>query len=69
MLNTHYKDLNEKNKKFAIHRIASRIDTTETVVRKVLENRNPLMEIQKNKVVVNRNSYHKLVKEIYTENL
>lgn len=69
MLDTHYKDLNEEHKKFAVHRIASRIDMTETIVKKVLESRNPLMEIQKNRVVVNRNSYRKLVKEIYNENL
>ncbi|OED35962.1 hypothetical protein AB832_05915 [Flavobacteriaceae bacterium (ex Bugula neritina AB1)] len=68
MLNTYYKDLNKENKQFAVHRIASRIDIAESVVKKVLESFNPLMEIQENRVVVNRNSYNRLVQKIYKEN-
>ncbi|GAA4116470.1 hypothetical protein GCM10022393_17140 [Aquimarina addita] len=67
MLTTHYKSLKPESKKFAIHRIATRIDTPEHIVKKVLENRNPLMDIRDNRVVVNRNSYNKLLKEIHKE--
>lgn len=65
MLTTYYKDLTPENKKFAIHRIASRTYMPEDIVKKVLENRNPLMDIRHNRVVVNRNSYNKLLKEMH----
>jgi len=68
MLNTYYKDLNKESKQFAVKRIASRIDVTENIVKKVLESFNPLMEIQENRVVVNRNSYNRLVQQIFREN-
>ncbi len=68
MLNTYYKDLNKENKQFAVQRIASRIEVTEKIVKKVLESFNPLMEIQENRVVVNRNSYKRLVQEIHKKN-
>ncbi|MDH7446138.1 hypothetical protein [Aquimarina sp. 2201CG14-23] len=67
MLNTYFKDLTPTNKQFAIHRIASRNDATEEIVKKVLEHFNPLMDIQKNRVVVHRNAYNKLVKDIRRE--
>ncbi|AXT52213.1 hypothetical protein D1818_15710 [Aquimarina sp. BL5] len=69
MLNTYYKDLTKENKQFAIHRIASKTDFTEEIVKRVLQRYNPLMEIQENRIVINRNSYHKLVREIYKENV
>jgi len=67
MLNTYYKDLTAEKKQFAIHRIASKTDFTEEIVKKVLERYNPLMEIQENRIVINRNSYHKLIREIHKE--
>ncbi len=53
------------NKKFAIKRIASRINVDEAIVKKALEDFNPLMDIEDNRVVINRNSYHRLVQLIY----
>jgi len=67
MLNSYFKDLTTEKKQFAIHRIASKTDAKEAIVKKVLQQYNPLMDIEKNRVVINRNSYNKLVREIYRE--
>ncbi|WP_108804805.1 hypothetical protein [Aquimarina sp. Aq107] len=69
MLNTHYKDLSKENKQFAIHRIATKTLFTIEIVQKVLQRYNPLMEIQQNRIVINRNSYQKLIREIRKEHL
>ncbi|AXT57049.1 hypothetical protein J8L88_02385 [Aquimarina sp. MMG015] len=69
MLNTHYKDLSEENKQFAVHRIAAKTLFTTKIVQKVLQRYNPLMEIQQNRIVINRNSYQKLIREIRKEHL
>lgn len=69
MLNTYYKNLTKENKQFAISRIASKTNFAEEIVRKVLQRYNPPMEIQKNRIAIHRNSYHRLVREIYKENL
>jgi len=69
MLNTYYKNLTQENKLFAIHRIATKNNFEEEIVKKVLLRNNPLMEIQKNRIVINRNSYNRLLKGIYKENL
>lgn len=67
MLNSFYKDLTSENRKFAIGRIALKTDTPEEIVKKVLESNNPLMDIQENRVVVNRNAFQRLVREMYKE--
>jgi len=67
MLNTYYKDLTNENKLFAIHRIASKTYITEEIVQKVLQQFNPMIEIQENRIAIHRHSYHKLVREIYKE--
>ncbi|WP_299182504.1 hypothetical protein [uncultured Aquimarina sp.] len=69
MLNTHYKDLSKENKQFVIHRIATKTLFTIEIVQKVLQRYNPLMEIQQNRIVINRNSYQKLIREIRKEHL
>ncbi|WP_378179560.1 hypothetical protein [Aquimarina sp. SS2-1] len=69
MLNTYYKQLTTEKKEFAIKRIASKTNITEEIVKKVLQRYNPLMEIQENRIVVNRNSYQKLIREIQKENV
>ncbi|MFD2563330.1 hypothetical protein [Aquimarina rubra] len=58
-----------ENKEFAIKRIASKTPFTEEIVKKVLQRYNPLMEIQENRIVINRNSYHKLIREIQKEKM
>lgn len=63
MLNTYYKNLTEENKQFAIHRIASRTDISEASIKRALELKNPLIEIDQNRVVINRNSYSRLLQE------
>ena len=67
MLNTNYKNLTKENKQFAIRRIASKTNFAEEIVRKVLIRYNPFMEIQKNRIAIHRNSYRRLVREIYNE--
>jgi len=69
MLNKYYKNLSKEDKEFAIHRIATKTDCEEAIVRKVLQNYNPLMEIKENRVVINRHSYQKLLRQIHQENL
>ncbi|SEK87236.1 hypothetical protein SAMN04487910_1353 [Aquimarina amphilecti] len=69
MLNTYYKDLTSENKQFAVYRIASKTLINKEIVQKVLQRYNPLMEIKENRVVINKNSYNKLVREIYKEHL
>ncbi len=69
MLNTYYRNLTAENQQFAIHRIASKTNFTEEIVKKVLQRYNPLLEIQENRIVINRNSYHKLIREIQKETL
>ncbi|MHA7056671.1 hypothetical protein ACWGOQ_0005585 [Aquimarina sp. M1] len=69
MLNTYYKDFTKENKEFVIRRISSRTNFDEKIVEKVLQRYNPLMEIQENRIVINRNSYHKLVREIQKEKM
>jgi len=69
MLNTNFKNLTIENKLFAIHRIAFKTNCAKEIVKKVLLRYNPLMDIQKNRIVIHRNSYHKLLREIYKENL
>ncbi|MBW1295864.1 hypothetical protein [Aquimarina litoralis] len=67
MLNTYYRNLTKKEKQFAIKRIASKTYFTEEIVEKVLKRYNPLMEIKDNRIAIHKNSYHKLVREIYKE--
>ncbi|MGY3792243.1 hypothetical protein [uncultured Aquimarina sp.] len=69
MLNTYYKNLTKENRQLAVQRIAFKTAFTEKIVERVLHRYNPLIEIQKNRVVIHKNSYHRLVREIYKEYL
>jgi len=69
MLNTNFKNLTIENKIFAVDRIAFKTNCTKEIVKKVLVRYNPLMDIQKNRIVIHRNSYRKLLREIYKEDL
>ncbi|MDY8135257.1 hypothetical protein [Aquimarina sp. 2201CG5-10] len=64
MLDKYYKEFNEEKRKLAIKKIASRTDSEEAIVKKVLEQHNPLMDIKGNQVIVVRNWFNRLVKDI-----
>lgn len=63
MLSTYFKDLTEDEKAFAIQRISNRTAFSKSAIKKALENKNPLVKIENEQVVINRNSYRRLIKE------
>ncbi len=67
MINTYYKKLSEENKEIAVYRIANCTNSSKKIVKKALEINNPVMGIEKNKVVINRYSYDRLYRIIQNE--
>ncbi len=65
MLDNYYEKLTAENKRIAIKRIAARNDVDENSVQKALEEFNPLMDIQNEVVVININSYRRVMKLIF----
>ena len=64
MFNKYYRQLTLEEQNFVITRLIRHIETTQEIMRAVLEDMNPSLEIEGIRIVMHKNSYERLRKKI-----